>query len=87
MPLLRHTHSFVAFLFCVLFVFLISFCAIALKVLEMAEFPSQAVKIQILAAMLVSLIGPHLVDRVCVRLFHPELHRVRKAGPPLGKEV
>ncbi|CAM9098450.1 unnamed protein product [Laminaria digitata] len=34
--------------------------------------------------MIVSLVGPLLLDRLCVMLFDPELHRARKAEPPLG---
>ncbi|CAM9866554.1 unnamed protein product [Ectocarpus sp. 12 AP-2014] len=34
--------------------------------------------------MLVSLLAPLAVDRLCVKLFDPELHEARKAGPPLG---
>lgn len=44
-------------------------------------------QIRVVLAMAVSLVGPLAVDRLCVRLFHPELHRARMAGPPLGNEV
>lgn len=44
-------------------------------------------KLPILASMLVSLAAPLLIDRVCVRMFDPELHKARKAGPPTGPVV
>lgn len=44
-------------------------------------------KLPILACMLVSLVAPLVVDRICVKVFDPELHKARKAGPPLGPEV
>lgn len=46
-----------------------------------------AAKLPILASMLVSLLAPLLIDRICVKLFDPELHKARKAGPPLGPMV
>ncbi|CAN0340360.1 unnamed protein product, partial [Ascophyllum nodosum] len=57
------------------------------KLLQLAPFPSMGAKIPVLLAMTVSLFGPHLVDRICVRLFDPGLHRARKASPPLGSEA
>eukprot|EP00752_Nemacystus_decipiens_P017609 g15781.t2 len=51
--------------------------------LQLKPFPSAAAKLPILAAMIMSLVGPFAVDRACVRLFDPELHKARKAGPPL----
>ncbi|CAM9535749.1 unnamed protein product [Ectocarpus sp. 4 AP-2014] len=53
-------------------------------VLELKPFPSIAAKLSILGSMLVSLLAPLAVDRLCVKLFDPELHKARKAGPPLG---
>lgn len=55
--------------------------------LEMAVFPSMAAKTSVLLAMATSLVGPLVVDRLCVRLFDPELHKARKAAPPLGSVV
>ncbi|CAM9874653.1 unnamed protein product [Ectocarpus sp. 6 AP-2014] len=54
------------------------------QVLELKPFPSIAAKLSILGSMLVSLLAPLAVDRLCVKLFDPELHKARKAGPPLG---
>lgn len=55
--------------------------------LELAVFPSVAAKVPVLLSMIVSLVGPLLLDRLCVMLFDPELHRARKAEPPLGSVV
>lgn len=57
------------------------------KLLELAAFPSAGAKLPILASMIVSSVGPFAVDRLCVRLFDPELHKARKAGPPLTSVV
>lgn len=57
------------------------------QVLELKPFPSIAAKLSILGSMLVSLLAPLAVDRLCVKLFDPELHKARKAGPPLGMVV
>lgn len=50
-------------------------------------FPSVAAKIPVVLSMIVSLVGPLFLDRLCVMLFDPELHRARKAEPPLGMVV
>lgn len=55
--------------------------------LHMAVFPSKLMKVQIVSAMVVALLGSHFVDRLSVRQFHPELHRARKARPPLSLQV
>lgn len=47
-------------------------------------FPSVVAKIPVLLAMIVSLVGPLVLDRLCVMLFDPELHVARKATPPMG---
>ncbi|CAM9834772.1 unnamed protein product [Scytosiphon promiscuus] len=57
-----------------------------LQLLQMAVFPSKVAKLPIVAAMLSSLMAPLAVDRFCVMLFDPDLHKARKAGPPLGRE-
>ena len=57
------------------------------QVLELAVFPSVAAKVPVLLSMVVSLVGPLLLDRLSVMLFDPELHRARKAEPPLGSVV
>lgn len=59
----------------------------ARQVLELAVFPSMETKAPVLLAMLVSLVGPLAVDRLCVMLFDTELHAARKAGPPMGATV
>eukprot|EP00903_Cladosiphon_okamuranus_P019215 g17669.t1 len=53
------------------------------ELLQLQAFPSAAAKLPILAAMIVALAGPLAVDRLCVKLFDPELHKARSAGPPL----
>lgn len=50
-------------------------------------FPSVAAKVPVVLSMIVSLVGPLVLDRLCVMLFDPELHRARKAEPPLGMVV
>lgn len=51
--------------------------------LELAVFPSVAAKLPVLLSMIVSLVGPLVLDRLCVMLFDPELHVARKAAPPM----
>ncbi|CAN0026364.1 unnamed protein product [Pylaiella littoralis] len=57
---------------------------ITTQLLELGVYPSMRAKLPILASMLVSLAAPLLIDRACVRMFDPELHKARKAGPPTG---
>ena len=57
------------------------------QLLELAAFPSVAAKVPVVLSMIVSLVGPLLLDRLCVKLFDPELHSARKAEPPLGTVV
>lgn len=74
--------------FCFLHVLLIcAFLSWDEKLLELAAFPSAGAKLPILVSMIMSLVGPFAVDRLCVRLFDPELHNARKAGPPLTSVV
>lgn len=57
------------------------------QLLQMKAYPSKVAKLPIVAAMLTSLMAPLAVDRFCVMLFDPALHKARKTGPPLGREV